>query len=248
MREIYANGEIGMNNTILGLAILATSAAVLMVFGSSIGFWEPIVGFGASRKYNDYLGAFVTVISFAALFYNIKYINIGTLKLLLSLLLGLAILSPTIMNFFVSPVRYPAIHDITTNIDNPPAFTFLDETRPGAKNSLIYGGVEVAVEQLKGYPTIKPIVTVLPADEAYKKAISIATSMGWTLVKEYPDLFRFESTARTPFFNFADDVVVVITALEEGSRIDIRSVSRIGRGDRGVNAQRVLAFINHFDQ
>jgi len=239
-----------LNDTILSIALLAISAAAIMVFGSSLGFWEPIVGFAASRQYNDYIGWGVVAISIFGILYNIIKNNEDShvIKPLFALVLGLVILSTTIMNFFVTPVRYPPIHDITTNISNPPEFIFLNESRPGAKNSLVYGGQEVADQQLTAFPSIKPIITTLSPDKAYEKALNIASSMGWEMVSTDPTLYHFESTARTRFFNFADDVVVQVVKIDNGSRVDIRSVSRIGRGDRGMNAQRIIAFTEQFEK
>lgn len=59
--------------------------------------------------------------------------------------------------------------------------------------------------------------------------------------------YRFEASDKTPFYGFIDDVVVVVSADDAGSRVDLRSVSRVGRGDRGVNAKRVRAFILAFE-
>ena len=70
--------------------------------------------------------------------------------------------------------------------------------------------------------------------------------MGWDIIAADGDRRRFEATARTPLFNFADDVVIVVTAMATGSRIDMRSVSRVGRSDQGVNARRVRAFQERF--
>ena len=239
-----------LNDMILSIALLAISAAAIMVFGSSLGFWEPIVGFGASRQYNDYLGWGVVAISILGIIYNIVKNNEGShiIKPLFALVLGLIILSSTIMSFFVTPVRYPPIHDITTNVVNPPEFVFLDDNRPGAKNTLVYGGEDVAKQQLKAFPEIKPIISTLSPDKAYEKALNIASSMGWEIVNMDSTLYHFESTARTRFFNFADDVVVQVVKIDNGSRVDIRSVSRIGRSDRGVNAQRILAFTEQFEK
>ena len=72
--------------------------------------------------------------------------------------------------------------------------------------------------------------------------------MGWKIIGEDPAVRRYEGTAKTPFFKFVDDTVVVVSETPTGSRIDIRSVSRIGRGDIGVNAKRIREFINIFNQ
>jgi uncharacterized protein (DUF1499 family) len=87
----------------------------------------------------------------------------------------------------------------------------------------------------------------LSPDEAYAKALTVGQAMGWEIIGADPVAKRFEGTARTPFFRFVDDTVVVVTATAGGSRIDVRSVSRIGFGDIGVNALRVREFIMLFN-
>ena len=83
---------------------------------------------------------------------------------------------------------------------------------------------------------------------AYAKALNIGEAMGWEIIGADPIAFRFEGTAETPFFKFVDDTVVVVSPTMNGSRIDVRSVSRIGRGDIGVNAIRIREFIKLFNQ
>jgi uncharacterized protein (DUF1499 family) len=42
---------------------------------------------------------------------------------------------------------------------------------------------------------------------------------------------------------FTDDIVVRIAPTNSGSRIDLRSSSRYGRGDFGVNAERIRDYL-----
>ncbi|QHS15637.1 DUF1499 domain-containing protein [Shewanella sp. Arc9-LZ] len=238
----------------LVVAIVAVAIAALMVFGSSLGLWDPIVGFMASRNYNNLLGYLVVVVAVLALVtsFTIKQDSNakgkGILTSTIALLLGLAILSPSIMALVIKPVKYPPIHDITTNTQSPPQFEFLTDSRVGAKNSLVYGGEEIAAQQLQAFPNIQPIASDLSVEAAYQKALTVAKTMGWTIVAQDLKALRFESTATTPFFNFADDVVIVVSTLEQGSRIDLRSVSRIGIGDAGVNAKRIQEFSQRFSE
>ncbi|MBB1388155.1 DUF1499 domain-containing protein [Shewanella sp. SG44-6] len=241
-----------LSNIALVVALVAVALAVLMVFGSTIGLWDPIVGFMASRNYNNLLGYVVVVIGLVALItsftikQNSRAKGKGLINSTIALVLGLGILAPSIVALVIEPVKYPPIHDITTNTQSPPQFEFLTDSREGAKNSLVYGGPEIAAQQLQAFPNINPIVSDLTPDAAYQKALMVAESMGWTIVAQDPKARRFESTSRTPFFNFADDIVVVVSVLEQGSRIDLRSVSRVGIGDRGVNAQRIQEFSLRF--
>ncbi|WP_351088516.1 DUF1499 domain-containing protein [Shewanella sp. S1-49-MNA-CIBAN-0167] len=242
----------------LVVALVAVAIAALMVFGSSMGLWEPIVGFMASRNYHNLLGYVVVVIALVALVTGFSAKSSakqdsgtkgkGVVKSTVALLLGLGILAPSIMALVIEPVKYPPIHDITTNTQTPPQFVFLTDSRMGARNTLVYGGADIAAQQLQAFPNIQPIMADLTVEAAYQKALSVAKTMGWTIVAQDPKALRFESTATTPFFNFADDVVVVVSTFEQGSRIDLRSVSRIGKGDAGVNAKRIQEFSQRFTE
>jgi len=46
----------------------------------------------------------------------------------------------------------------------------------------------------------------------------------------------------TKFFGFKDDIAIRVSATADGSKIDIRSKSRVGRGDVGTNARRIRAY------
>jgi uncharacterized protein (DUF1499 family) len=67
--------------------------------------------------------------------------------------------------------------------------------------------------------------------------------MGWEIVAADPAAGRIEATATTLWFGFKDDIVVRVSAAEQGSRIDVRSVSRVGRSDVGTNAKRIREYL-----
>jgi len=113
---------------------------------------------------------------------------------------------------------------------------------------LVYEGKEIAQQQQQAYPNVKPLLTSLSVEDSYQKSLLLAEKMGWEIVYEDPQKVFFEATVYTTFFHFADDVIIRISEQVNGSKIDIRSVSRIGRGDRGVNAQRINRFIHEFKQ
>lgn len=232
---------------LLLLALCAVGATAIMMFGARLGLWEPIVGFGYFRQFAAPIAYVVSGLSLAGLVFMLSKRNrAGIVKTGLACLLGGALLFPSLKDRMSPPVRLPPIHDISTDTLDPPQFLVLDDSREGARNSLAYGGPEVAAQQQSAYPDIAPIRSELPAETAFARAISIAQFMEWEIVSQDADNLRFEATARTPVFHFADDVVVLVTPQDDGSRIDIRSVSRIGRGDRGVNAERIRAFRKAF--
>jgi uncharacterized protein (DUF1499 family) len=139
--------------------------------------------------------------------------------------------------------RVPPIHDITTDLDRPPKFVAVLPLRAGAPNPATYGGSEVADAQRRSYPDIKPLLLGVPAGAAYSRALASARGMGWELVASDSTTGRIEATATTPWFGFKDDVVVRVRPEGPGSRIDVRSVSRVGKSDVGANAQRIRTYL-----
>ncbi|MEP0074218.1 MAG: DUF1499 domain-containing protein [Marinomonas sp.] len=242
------NNSSRIGTSLLLIAGAAVLAIGLMMFGARLGFWEPIVGFGLIRNYMNPIAYCVTALGLAGLVYQVVIQNrAGAMKATIASLVGVALLAPMLYGKIQPPVRFPPIHDISTDTNNPPAFLVLDESRAGARNTLVYGGPEVAEHQKKAYPYIRPIQSNKSSSEAFSEALRVGTEMGWEIVAQDPEKLRFEATARTPVYRFADDIVVVVTPEENASRIDIRSVSRIGRSDRGVNAARIKAFATAFE-
>jgi uncharacterized protein (DUF1499 family) len=139
--------------------------------------------------------------------------------------------------------RLPFIHDITTDLENPPAFVAILLVRADAPNSAEYGGPEVAAQQRTGYPDLGPLTLQVPPSQAFERALDAARAMGWEIVASEPTEGRIEATATTFWFGFKDDVVVRVTSTEGGSRIDVRSVSRVGQSDVGANAERITAYL-----
>jgi len=135
------------------------------------------------------------------------------------------------------------IHDITTDTDNPPQFVAVLPLRAGAPNSPTYGGAEVAALQRQGYPDLGPLM--LPSDPAhvFHSARGVADHMGWRLLAEDSSAGRIEATATSRWFGFKDDVVIRLTPSGNGTRVDVRSESRLGGSDVGANAARIRHFL-----
>jgi uncharacterized protein (DUF1499 family) len=137
----------------------------------------------------------------------------------------------------------PRIHDITTDSEHPPEFVALRPERDGAPNGAAYGGEEVAAQQRAGYPDIGPVLLSVPPARAFAQVEAVARSLGWHIVAAVPAEGRLEATDTTRWFGFKDDIVVRVAPALDGSRVDVRSVSRVGRSDLGVNAKRIRAFL-----
>jgi uncharacterized protein (DUF1499 family) len=137
----------------------------------------------------------------------------------------------------------PAIHDITTDTEHPPEFVALRSLRERTPNGVAYGGPAVAVEQKRGYPDLARLSLAALPDRAFALAEATARSLGWDIVSTSPADGRLEATDTTRWFGFKDDVVVRVAPATNGSRIDVRSVSRVGRSDLGANARRIRMFL-----
>jgi uncharacterized protein (DUF1499 family) len=118
----------------------------------------------------------------------------------------------------------PPIHDITTDIDNPPTFSAVlaARTAEGA-NSVDDRGPQLAQLQKDAYPDVVPLITMLPVTMAFNEALNVAASMpGWTIVASDIDAGRIEASQQSRWFGFTDDIVIRIVGDEDESRIDMR--------------------------
>lgn len=139
--------------------------------------------------------------------------------------------------------RPPPIHDITTDMNDPPTFVDVIPLRAGAGNSATYAGRSVAAQQRAAYPDIGPAALAMMPAAAFAKALSAVREMEWTLVSADSSAGRIEATATTRWLKFKDDVVIRVRPRDGGSRVDVRSVSRVGISDWGKNAARIREFM-----
>lgn len=138
----------------------------------------------------------------------------------------------------------PMIHDISTDLDDPPAFVAIAPLRAGAPNPAAWAGDETAQAQRQAYPAIVPLQLNTTPDTAFARARALIEHRGWTLVAADSATGRLEATATTFWFGFKDDVVLRLRATPDGgTRVDMRSKSRLGKSDVGANARRIAAFL-----
>jgi uncharacterized protein (DUF1499 family) len=139
--------------------------------------------------------------------------------------------------------RVPAIHDITTDTEDPPRFLAVLALRQGAPNSAEYDGPAVASQQQAAYPDIRPVTLRGTSQEVFTRTLRAAEAMGWDIVAADQAEGRIEATDTTFWFGFKDDIVVRIRSKGDESVIDVRSVSRVGKSDVGTNAERIRAYV-----
>jgi uncharacterized protein (DUF1499 family) len=229
------------------LAILAGLAAALAGFGHRWGWWHYRTGFMV-LKGAAYIGIAAAAVSLAGLIITRPLLlRQGAVLAFAGIVIGL-FTAGVPWSWLRTVKQVPHIHDISTDTEDPPKFAAIISLRKDAANPSEYGGPDTAALQRKGYPEITPLRLPMRPDRAFERAEQAARAMGWEIVDADPDRLRIEATDTTFWFGFKDDVVVRITPEPEGSRIDVRSLSRVGSSDVGTNAKRIRAYLNKLDQ
>jgi uncharacterized protein (DUF1499 family) len=167
-------------------------------------------------------------------------------RLALALAVGLASAAPP-LEFIRRAKAVPSIHDITTDVASPPQFVAILPLRTGAPNPPEYPGPHIGELQGIAYPQLQPLVLAVPPREAFARAAAAAEAMGWEVVAKDPGAGRIEAVATSRWFGFRDDVVIRVAPAGAGSRVDLRSKSRVGRSDLGANAARIRAFLSRLN-
>lgn len=233
----------GANLVLPLFAVALAACAFLLLFSSGPGarlhLWNFRTGFNMIKA-AGYIGFGCAVLALASTVVSVRRRHFkGIFISLLALIVALfAFAIPLYWN--VQAQSYPRIHDISTDLSNPPHFVAISSAR-GA--GVRYGGMDVATQQLKAYPDLKTVILSMPASEAYKRALLTARELKWKVVAERPAEGVIEATDTTRWFGFKDDIAIRIVPAGDRSLLDVRSVSRVGISDVGTNAKRIRAFL-----
>jgi uncharacterized protein (DUF1499 family) len=163
------------------------------------------------------------------------------------LALAFVVLAPAAW-FGALAVRLPPLHDVTTDVAEPPSFGRSRAAVDGRDGLIpLEYDAALAVEQQEAYPDVQPILMDQTAEEAMALALRAATNLGWRVLDSTPPAGRtgagrIEATARSLVFGFREDITIRIRPAVNETRIDLRSASRVGRHDFGSNAQRIRDF------
>jgi uncharacterized protein (DUF1499 family) len=154
--------------------------------------------------------------------------------------LGLALLAFGTLSFRSAPM----MNDVSTDLLDRIEFTPDVAARRTSPEPQTEQRAHFDALQREHYADLTPVVLEVPVDEAFRRAEAAARAMpGWTVTSADPASGRIEAYDTSRIFHFVDDVVIRVRAEGAGSRVDIRSRSRDGLGDSGVNAERVRAYL-----
>jgi uncharacterized protein (DUF1499 family) len=228
---------LGLTLAVVGLLGLGASG-----LGFRLGFREFKTGISLAKN-SGWISLAAVVVCLVGLVLSLaQVLPGGMVPALIGLVIG-GFVSVVMLKWKRNLDSVPYIHDITTDTENPPLFVAVLPLRAGAPNSAEYGGPELAKQQKEGYPDLKPGSMSSPPERAFSRALQAARDMGWEIVAFDVKALRIEATDTTRWFGFKDDVVVRLAPSPTGSRIDVRSVSRVGKSDVGTNARRINAYL-----
>ncbi|WP_171032800.1 DUF1499 domain-containing protein [Fodinibius saliphilus] len=231
-------------------SVIVGSLAVLVMLGAGYGYQWELWGLSIAFTWLLPGSAILGLIGFSLAvvfgFSRLKKPELeGKVVALLGLVLSIAVLG-SIGYWFNEAQKYPSIHDITTDIENPPTFDAIVALRADAPNDTTYGDQEKAQTQRNAYPELETLYLEVSYSEAFDRALEAARQMPWEkIVTADKETGLIEAVDKLAWFGFKDDVVIRVDTAETAgkSKIDVRSVSRIGRGDIGVNAHRIRQYL-----
>jgi uncharacterized protein (DUF1499 family) len=144
----------------------------------------------------------------------------------------------------------PRLNDVTTDLDLPPAFS-RSRAALAARNGRVPSEPppESRLKQRQAYPQVAPLTLDLPPEEAFEFARKAAEARGWQIIDAVKPGGRMgvghiDAVDRSFLLRLPDDVTVRIRPIADGSRIDVRSASRIGSHDFGANAKRIRTYLD----
>jgi hypothetical protein len=248
---------------VLLLAVASIAVAMLAGFGSRWEWWHFRTGFALLRW--AVYGALAAIpLGLIAFTFAVALRGTRAALIMAGAAVFIAVLvAVNVLQWRARGTDAPPIHDISTDTENPPQFVAIAPLRADAPNPVEYAGDETAAHQRAAYPDIVPLLLRLPPEQAFERALDAARRMSWEIVATEPAEGRIEATDRTFWFGFYDDVVIRVApadgqgagaldpaaaaaaaAAPAASRIDVRSKSRVGRGDVGTNARRIRAYLD----
>ena len=137
----------------------------------------------------------------------------------------------------------PRINDYTTDLADPPAFSKAASLSANAGRDMAYPPA-FAAEQRGCCADLHPARLSVPPAEAFARVQAAASAMpSWTVIASDPATGMIEAVVTTRIFGFQDDVAIRVRPADGGSVVDVRSKSRDGQGDLGVNANRIRGFV-----
>lgn len=217
------------------LALAAAAAIVTAGVGYRAGWWHFLTGLRIAEW-----ASYASAVALAAALLGAWMTRPGVARRgFVAALLGIAIALPLVVvavHWELAARQHPPINDISTDLDDPPVFWEMP-------NPADHPGEQFAAMQRQGYPDLAPLQVAVTPQQTFEQALALVGERGWEVLAADDVDLRIEATATSRLYGFTDEIVIRVSESGEGARIDMRSRSRLGRIDRGVNAARIRAFL-----
>lgn len=236
------SGQKWWAKAILVGAVIGLVCLIVGALGTKIGIWGFTAGLGLFAL-GGALGVLALVLGLIALIVSIvKSLSAERSTIAVGVVIA-AVIVGVFGSQFLAARGVPPIHNISTDTIDPPAFDKVIALRGQGSNPHAYDATKLADLQKKAYPDVQPLVSDVAPGEMFNRAKAVLEKMELEIVNSDSDNGILEATATTFWFGFKDDVVVRVRPQGSGSIVDIRSVSRVGQSDIGLNAKRIRAII-----
>lgn len=234
------------------LSLGGLAVALIAAVGSGQGLWHFRTGFSVLR-YAWFAAILGGVVALAALFVVRRSGLHGLTRLNLLALIAALVFGLYLGNQILTARSLPAIHDVTTNLEDAPSFYRLRIRDDNLDNVPDLGRPPLArlsprdrwkAVHSEAYGDLRTIKVPWTVDETLERAVRLAQDRDWEIATIDPHNGILEATDTSFFFRFKDDVVLrARPGGEGGTVIDMRSISRVGASDVGVNAKRIRSFL-----
>jgi uncharacterized protein (DUF1499 family) len=98
---------------------------------------------------------------------------------------------------------------------------------------------DVTTGETAAYPDIQPQRFETDFDRVFHEAVSAAQSIGIEITEKDPATGVIRGVATTRILRFKDDVMISLVRDGGSVVVKIRSASRVGKSDFGMNAKRI---------
>lgn len=227
----------------LWLGIISLAVLTASILGSRL----EVVHFGVAVRgmaLAALIGIVAAIISAIGLLLTLMTARRGARMAIAGLVIAVLVAAP-VVQAVIAGAKVPGIHDITTDLDNPPAFEAAAAARGDSTNPLDRAEpADLAEQQRLAYPDIVTLEVSEHPGKVFEAALRTAKATGWEIIAADPAKGMIEAVATTPVMNFQDDVAIRITETATGTAVDMRSVSRVGQSDLGANANRIRTYFH----
>lgn len=229
--------------TLIG-SVLALALLFLAPIGTRLGIWDFQVGLLMLIPAGVLLAVIGLIVGIVSIFVSRKRGFTGDMPAIIGSITICAVIVGFMGIQFQKASSVPPIHNISTDLDDPPRFNAIVALRGESSNPLDYEAAKIGPQQQAAYPEVKTLAVATSKADTVANVVAALEDMGLEIVAVDEAGGIVEATDTTFWFGFKDDMVVRVRESNGGSAVDARSVSRVGLSDLGVNAARILELLS----